>query len=192
MRKYRKIIELLRLLPLFLLLHGCGPDKQTQPGDTSTKQEEETSTSWLKEFYMKAIDTTLFNTESFNIIFYKELTDTSSYCLIEISDQLCSTTFLATQVNRRNRQISQVEERCDGDYSNPVYTFSTYRLDSTTNTIQTTEVNETANKEYLVTEEEEKRFREGYDMQNAKTSSDSIVMIRKVLPDGRISERQQE
>jgi len=192
MKRYQFLPHLLLIgLPLcMLVLNSCGgPDKEA--GLTESKDLQKStaaSTGWLKEMYSTIIDSTIFNTESLQIVYFRQLNDSASYCLFQLSDQTCSSTFLATQVNRKNKQVTQVEENCDGDFSQPEYSYSDYRYDTLSHTFITTEYKEMANPEYLIVENGNKRFREGYDMDNAKTTLDSMVLIRKVLPDGKISE----
>ncbi len=130
----------------------------------------------------------MFNTESMQVVYFRQLNDSASYCIFQLSDETCSSTFLATQVNRKNSQIRQVEENCDGDFSQPEYSWSAYRYDTVSHTFITTEYVEKAKPEFLIEENGNKRFREGYDMDNATTTTDSMTISRKVLPDGRISE----
>ena len=178
------------MLLVLLLFNSCSePDKGAViPASDDNQQAPAASTVWLKEMYSKIIDSTVYNTESLQVVYFRQLNDSASYCLFQLSDPTCSSTFLATQVNRKNHQISQVEENCDGDFSQPEYSYSEYRLDTLSHTFVTTEYKETAKPEYLIVENGNKRFREGYDMDNAKTTLDSMVLIRKVLPNGRISE----
>jgi hypothetical protein len=172
-----------------LFFTACNePDSKAAEAESTPAGNEKESTQWLVSLYTKAIDSNLFNTESLRVIYYNRLNDSTSYCLFQLSDELCTSTFLATQVNKANKQIRQIEESCDGDYSNPVYTYSQYRFDSITHTFSTTEIVETAKPEFVTEENGEKRFRDGFTLENAKTTTDSMVVIRKVLPDGRISE----
>lgn len=175
---------------LLFTLWGCDqPDKTaTTNSDSSTLPVLPASTEWLKTLYTKTIDSNLFNTESLTVIYFTQLNDSTSYCLFQLTDELCTSTFLATQVNRNNKQVRQVEENCDGDFSQPEYAYSNFRFDTLSHTFTTTEYVETANPEFLINENGEKRFRDGYNMDNATTTKDSMALVRKVLPDGQISE----
>src|SRR5687768_8738241 len=186
---HRKPCFLIAILFAVFIFLGCQqPDKAATTKTDSTSLISQPSTEWLKTLYTKTLDPNLFNTDSITIVHYTELSDSISYCIFSLKDELCTSSFLATQVNRRNKQISQIEESCDGDYSNPVYTYSQFRFDPSSNTTVTTEYVETAKPEFVIEENGEKRFREGYTLENAKTTLDSMVVIRKVLPDGKISE----
>ena len=185
------VILLISITSLFsFALWSCDqPDKTaTTNTESSTLPAQPASTEWLKTLYTKTIDSNLFNTKSLRVLYFNQLNDTTSYCLFQLNDELCVSTFLATQVNRTNKQIRQIEENCDGEYSNPVYTYSVYRFDSSSHTFITKEFVETANTEFIIEENGEKRFREGFSMENSKTSTDSMVVVRKILPDGRITE----
>ena len=184
-----RIFYVTSLAILFLTILSCNePDKSATTTTDSTLTTAPVSTEWLRTLYVNTIDSNLFNTESLQIVYFKQLNDSTTYCLFQMNDELCSSTFLATQVNRKNKQVRQVEEDCDGDFSQPEYSYSDYKYDTLSNTFVTTEYKETAKPEYLIVENGNKRFREGYDMDNAKTTLDSMVVTRKVLPNGMISE----
>ena len=184
-----RIFCITSLAILFLTILSCNqPDKSATTTSDSTLTAGPVSTEWLRTLYVNTIDSNLFNTQSLQIVYFKQLNDSTTYCLFQMNDELCSSTFLATQVNRKNKQVRQVEEDCDGDFSQPEYSYSDYKYDTLSNTFITTEYKETAKPEYLIVENGNKRFREGYDMDNAKTTLDSMVVTRKVLPTGMISE----
>ncbi len=178
------------LMFLFFAIGSCDQADQNASGTNtdSTLPAQPASTQWLVSLYSKAIDTTIFNTENLHVTYFRQLNDSATYCLFQISDELCAYTFLATQVNRKNKEIRQIEENCDGDFSQPEYTYSDYRFDSSSNTFTTTEYKETAKPEFLIEENGNKRFKEGYNMENAKTTTDSMVVVRRVRADGKISE----
>src|SRR5688500_9314343 len=120
------------LIPVLLLLNSCGgPDKEAAPSEpASSSNTAAASTEWLKEVYSAIIDSTMFNTESMKVVYFRQLNDSASYCLFELNDETCSSTFLATQVHRKNKQVRQVEEDCDGDFSQPEYSYSDHRYDT--------------------------------------------------------------
>ena len=191
MKNFQQLAVILRnifLLTSLLLFNKCAaPDKERPAGETNTV-EPPPSTEWVRDMYKKLIDPTLFNTESLQVTYFRQLNDSASYCILQLQDALCTTTFLATQVNKKNKQIGQLEENCDGDLSQPEYTWSTYRYDSLRHTFITTEYVESAKPEFLIEENGEKRFREGYNFDNAKTTIDSMRITRNVLPNGLIKE----
>ena len=177
---------LLMLAGVSIFSNCAGPDKESP--DQVNSKEEAPSTEWLRTMYMKLIDSTLFNTESLRVVHFSQLNDSASYCILQLQDEMCTTTFLATQINKNNKQIGQLDENCDGDLSQPEYTWSTYQYDSLRHTFITTEFVESAKPEYLTEENGEKRFKDGYNFDNAKTTIDSMRITRTVLPDGTIKE----
>ena len=187
-QQHPELCRIILLLTIVLLFNNCaGPDKERDDQEPSPTQPS-ASTEWLKEMYAKLIDPALFNTESLKVIHFSQLNDSASYCILQVQDAMCTTTFLATQINKKNKQIGQLDENCDGDLLQPQYTWSTYRYDSLTHTFVTTEYVESAKPEFLIEENGEKRFREGYNFNNASTTTDSMRITRTVSPDGRIKE----
>ncbi len=184
-----RLIRIHMMMICLLYSWSCNqPDKAAVVNIDSTATNQAASTEWLKTLYSKSIDSNLFNTESLQVVYYRELNDSVSYCIFQMTDELCLTTFLATQVNRHNKQIRQLEENCDGDFSQPEYTYSEFRFDSSAHIFTTTEYVEKANREFLINVNGEKRFKDGYNMDNASTTKDSMAVVRKVMPDGSINE----
>src|SRR5215204_3322483 len=80
---------------------------------------------WLKNLYEINNDEFLNNAIP-EIIYFKRISDSISYCLYEVSDGVCLITFLATQKNKKHYKKLKVGNQCDADFSQPSYSYTEY------------------------------------------------------------------
>src|SRR5215813_902785 len=71
---------------------------------------------WTKNLY-EVRSTEFRNRAVPMIIFFRKLSDTTSYCVYEVNDGLCQITFVATQRNRRDYKRVKIANICDADFS---------------------------------------------------------------------------
>jgi hypothetical protein len=142
-------------------------------------------TSWMAQLYLGSKDT-LMSDGRFTVIFKRQLNDSISYCLFNLSGGTCGRTYLASQVSRRHRQLEEVAEGCDSDLGDPFSRYAEYVHDSTQHIITTTTYEERAKPEFL---DKNGNFKDGYNMDNAGTIEDTLVAVRKVMPSGVIVTR---
>ena len=147
---------------------GVGPAKDTIP-------------IWTKNLY--EVHSTEFRNRAVPvIIFFKKLSDTTSYCVYEVNDGVCQITFVATQRNRRDFKRAKIGNICDADFSLPTYAYTIYKHDSLNRTIRSIDHVQKAKEKYLVKDEKGERFKQGYNLDNVETlkySTTSTVIINK-------------
>jgi hypothetical protein len=139
--------------------------------------------AWVKKLYEKN------SLESMNsaipeIIFFQKLSGSTSYCLYMVDDGNCRYTFVATQKKRRKFKLAKIGNECDQDFSNPVYSYTTFEHHKTNNQIVMTTITEKAKAKYLVKDQNTMRFREGYNMENAGTIKNNTIKTIEVLYTG--------
>lgn len=136
---------------------------------------------WTKNLY--EVHSTEFRNRAVPvIIFFRKLSDTSSYCVYEVNDGLCQLTFVATQRNRRDFKRVKIGNICDADFSLPTYAYTIYKHDSLNRTIRSIEHVQKAKDKYLVKDEKGERFKQGYNLDNVETvkySTTSTVIVNK-------------
>lgn len=138
--------------------------------------------AWLKALYEKEIrDTvTYWNTKSL-VIYFHQLTDSTSYCIYEIQDNVSSRKMLATQRNQKLYKEMAIGVESDIDYSWTYYSYTTYEFDSSNLHFTSIEHNIQAKPEYLKKDKTGiERFKDGYDLENVKTNEDSVVTRIKI------------
>jgi hypothetical protein len=121
------------------------------------------------------------------IIFFKKLSDTTSYCVYEVNDGLCQLTFVATQRNRRDFKRAKIGNICDADFSLPIYTYTIYKHDSLNRIIRSIEHVQKAKDKYLVKDEKGERFKQGYNLDNVETIKYSTTSTVVVSKDGNLT-----
>jgi hypothetical protein len=143
---------------------------------------------WTKNLY-EVHSTEFRNRAAPVIIFFRKLSDTTSYCVYEVNDGLCQMTFVATQRNRRDFKRVKIGNICDADFSFPTYSYTIYKHDSLNRTIRSIEHLQKAKDKYLVKDEKGERFKQGYNLDNVETlkySTTSTVVVNK---DGNLTVR---
>ena len=140
---------------------------------------------WLKNLY--EIDNDEFINDAIpEIIFFKQISDTISYCLYEVNDGVCQRTYVSTQKNHKHYKKLKVGNQCDADFSQPSYSYTDYEHDSATRSIKMTTCVEKAKAKYLVKEGNFVRFKDGYDFESAETIHYSMINKIKISPGGNI------
>ena len=84
--------------------------------------------AWVKNLY-ETDNKNFLNNAIPSIIFFKQLTDSTSYCLYDMDDGVCLMTFVATQKNRQHYKSYKLQNECDADFSLPEYSHTNYKRD---------------------------------------------------------------
>jgi hypothetical protein len=134
----------------------------------SIKSKTDSIPLWVRQIYNE-IDTSEFPNENKGVVFFKQLTDTSSFCLYTISTGTCFRTYLVTQRNRKTFQQFNIQEECDEELSEPEYSTYNYSLDSIRNTITVIFDTLKANAKFLRRKGTFTKFKTGFDMDNSET-----------------------
>jgi hypothetical protein len=116
------------------------------------------------------------------VVYFKKLTDTTSYCVYEVNDGVCQMTFVATQRNRKDFKRIKIGNICDADFSLPTYMYTIYKHDSLNRVIRSIDHVQKAKDKYLVKDDKGERFKQGYNLDNVETlkhSATSTVIINK-------------
>src|SRR4029077_19223863 len=92
---------------------------------------------WLKNLY-EINGGEFLNDAIPEIIYFKQISDSISYCLYEVSDGVCLITFVATQKNKKHYKKLRAGDQCDADFSQPSYSYTDYKHDSVTRSIKMT------------------------------------------------------
>jgi hypothetical protein len=145
--------------------------------------------AWLKNLYEKNAEKLTAKYRK-QLQYYKQLSDSISFCLFWIHDgvhdDVCSFTWLATQKNQKDFRQAEIAHNCDADLSFPSYAYKLATYDSTTLTFRCTDYTETAEPEYIVRDSTGLHFKEGFSMDNTELRKDSVVHEMKVLSSGEI------
>jgi hypothetical protein len=149
--------------------------------DPSAIAAKDTIPIWTKNLY--EVRSTEFRNRAVPvIIFFKKLSDTTSYCVYEVNDGVCQLTFLATQRNRKDFKRLKIGNICDADFSSPIYSYTIYKHDSANRTIRSIEHVQKAKDKYVVKDQKGDRFKQGYNLDNVETlkySTSSTVVVNK-------------
>ena len=121
------------------------------------------------------------------IIFFKKLSDTTSYCVYEVNDGVCQLTFVATQRNRKDYKRAKIGNICDADFALPMYSYTIYKHDSLNRTIRSVEHVQKAKDKYLVKDEKGERFKQGYNLDNVETIKYTTTSTVVVSKDGNLT-----
>ena len=174
---FTTIMKSCLLLLLFLI-------SQNSNSQNSIKQENGIP-DWVKKIY--EIDNEEFLNDAIpSVIFFNQLSDSTSYCLFEVSDGVCLITFVATQKNKKHFKKFKIGNECDADFSKPEYSWADYEHDTTRQIIKSTNHIEKAKSKFLINESNGIRFKEGYDLETAETIKYSIISIITIRRTGNI------
>lgn len=136
---------------------------------------------WTKTLY-EVHSTEFRNRAAPMVIFFRKLSDTTSYCVYEVNDGVCQITFVATQRNRKDFKRAKIGNICDADFSIPTYSYTIYKHDSLNRVIRSIDHVQKAKEKYLVKDEKGERFKQGYNLDNVETlkyTTSSTVIINK-------------
>jgi hypothetical protein len=111
------------ILPAFFFFYSFNTNKYLDKIDNSilfiipdVKIKVDSFPVWVKNLYEINNDEFL-NDAIPEIIYFKRLSDSISYCLYEVSDGVCLITFVATQKNKNHYKKLKVGNQCDADFS---------------------------------------------------------------------------
>src|SRR5580765_5095907 len=156
----------------FTNLTAAGPAKDTVP-------------IWTKNLY-EVRGTEFRNRAVPVIIYFKKLSDTTSYCVYEVNDGVCQMTFVATQRNRKDFKRIKIGNICDADFSLPTYTYTIYKHDSLNRVIKSIDHLQKAKDKYLVKDDKGERFKQGYNLDNVETLKYSTTSTVTIYKDGNL------
>lgn len=186
-----KLLALI-ILPVFFLAYSYKTGMHSNKGDDnilitipSTKINIDSFPVWLKNLY-EVNNNEFLNDAIPELIYFKRVSDSISYCLYEVSDGVCQITFIATQKNKQHYKKLKVGNQCDADFSQPSYSYTEYEHDSLTRSIKMTTYVEKAKAKYLVKEGNLLRFKDGYDFESAERIHYSIVKKIRISSGGNI------
>ena len=113
------------ILPIFLFFHSFNTGKHLDKTDNrifliipGAKIKIDSFPAWVKKLY-ELNNGQFLNDAIPEIIYFKRLSDSTSYCLYEVSDGVCLITFVATQKNKNHYKKLKVGDECDADFSQP-------------------------------------------------------------------------
>ena len=172
------------ILPVLLIFYSLNTSKHSNKtnaniliGSPVSKRRMDSFPVWLKNLYEIDNDEFLNNAIP-EIIYFKQISDSISYCLYDVNDGTCQITFVATQKNQKHYKKFKVGNQCDGDFSQPSYSYTDFEHDSVTRSIKMTTYVEKVKAKYLVKEGNFVRIKEGYDFESAETIH--YTMIKKI------------
>lgn len=180
------------ILPAFFVFYSFNTSKHLDKTDNrilvmmpGAKIKVDSFPVWVKNLY-EINNGEFLNDPIPEIIYFKRLSDSTSYCLYEVNDGVCLITFVATQKNKKHYKKLKVGDECDADFSQPSYSYTEYEHDSLTRNIKMTTYVEKAKAKYLVKDGNFERFKEGYNFENVETIHYSMIKKIKVSPSGNI------
>jgi len=163
------------ILVCLLLIPGRSDAKPTQ-------LDHDSIPVWIRQIYEVKNDSEFLNSAVPVVTFYKRLSDSTSYCLYEVDDGVCHTTFVATQKNKKKFKRSKIGNECDEDFANPQYSSTSFEHDPIKRSIVVTTDVEKAKEKYLA----EGVFKPGYDMENAETINYTLTKTISISLSGNL------
>lgn len=158
--------------------YSLGNRKNLIEKANNTKTEDSSLQSfpeWLKKLYPDTVPVDYaYYMMMQEIISFKRLNDSVTYCIYETNDGLCGLTFLATQVAYKEKQKVEIAGACDHDQSIPYYTWNEYKMINDT-TFRSIEYTDFIPEKYLDKngEIEEGKYYEDYELERET----SFIMI---------------
>ena len=112
-------IPILIILPVFLMLYPFNRSNHLNKTNANIifsasgfKIKMDSFPVWLKNLY--EIDNDEFLNDAIpEIIYFKQISDSISYCLFEVNDGTCQITFVATQKNQKHYKKVKIGNQCD-------------------------------------------------------------------------------
>jgi hypothetical protein len=180
------IIILIHILVLPYNFNNLAKDVQASPqqnlvGDTRT----DSIPLWVKQLY-ETKNSAYLNDAIPSVTFFKKFSDSISYCIYDFNNGVCQITFVATQKNRQKYKLFEIGNECDQDFANPEYSSTSYEHNPVKASFVVTTDMEKAKPQYLVKDKTGTIFKEGYDMENAETTSHSIIKSVQITQSGNI------
>ena len=157
--------------------------EEGRKGNRQIAGEKTVIPNWVVQLYKDS--GSLYEKTGYELVYFKKINDSISYCIYNVFSGTCGVSYLATQVNQRPLENLQVSEGCDADLSIPSYSYSDYSLDSSRYVIITTEYSEEAKKEFLT--DDGRSYKQGFDDENSEKIRDTIKTIRKIEPSGKVT-----
>ena len=130
----------------------------------------------------------MFAPKSVNIIFFRQLNDSASYCIYTANNGVCLLHYLATQKYRKPYSEIQFADKCEEDVSSISFTSTYFHLDSLSNIIISIRTTATATDQCVTNDGQFKRFKAGYTRKNAAMTKDVTVKEIKISDAGLIEE----
>ena len=130
----------------------------------------------------------IYAPKAMKVIFFKQLSDSISYCIYIADNGICKLYFLATQRNRQRFTNEQIADNCRADISSLQYVTTSYQLDSLANTVTSKHLSETAMDNFVTNDGQFKRFKPGYNRNNAAMIRDSSFKLIKITDRGSLEE----
>ena len=154
-----------------------------------TLNSNDTIPSWVRQLY--TVDTTEDGYPKTKIIFFKKLTDSTSYAIVEYHSGTGVSTSVATQKKRQDFKNMHVGREQDSEPSDPIYSTVTYRHDSLHKTIFVTIDDEIAKSKFTIKKNGVLAFKDGYSMDNVETYHRITKKTLEILRSGDIKILQQ-
>lgn len=130
----------------------------------------------------------MFAPKAVELVFYKQMNDSVSYCIYRADNGVCMLYYLATQKNRKRFTESQIANKCTPENSSITFTSSSFQLDSISNVIVVINETETASDQYIVNDGQFKRFKPGFNRTNAVIEKTETKKQLKIDDSGVVEE----
>ncbi len=130
----------------------------------------------------------MFAPKAVELVFFRQLNDSASYCIYKADNGICVLYYLATQKNRKHFAEEQIGNECVPENSSISFTSSSFRLDSVTNTITVLQQTETASDQFIINDGQFKRFKPGFSRTNSVMERTEKLKKLRVLEDSVIEE----
>lgn len=130
----------------------------------------------------------MFAPKAVEMIFFRQLNDSASYCIYKADNGICVLYYLATQKNRKHFAEEQIASQCTPDNSSISFTTSSFRMDTVSNTITVLQQTETASNQFIINDGQFKRFKPGFNRTNSVMEKTEKVKEIRVLADGVMEE----
>ncbi|HEY1869471.1 MAG TPA: hypothetical protein VGG71_00365 [Chitinophagaceae bacterium] len=160
-------------------------DPKTIHTHYSSKNETDSIPFWVMKLY-EISDTSESHYRDKKVIYFKRLTDSTSYAIVEEYTGTGASTFVATQKRRKDFKNMDIAQEMDSESSDPTYRIITYLHDSLHANIFVTIDDEIAKSKFTVKRNGVLTFKNGFDMDNAETYHLIKKQTLKVLRSGEI------
>jgi len=160
----------------------CWDDEICDEKEESNKIINNTYPKWLIELYESDID--LPNDQmTQKIVDFKQVNDSVTFSIQELSTGTCLTSFLTTQIHNIETEELEISDECDHDLSQPKYSWKIFKFKESL-IIQTTEYTEYVHDSLI---DSDGFMKDGYDFIEVDTKIDSIISTYKITDKGKIT-----
>jgi hypothetical protein len=160
-------------------------DPKTIYTPEDSKNQTDSIPSWVRQLY-ETSDTSENYYRVEKVIYFKKLTDSTSYAIVEVNSGTGAYSFVATQKRKKDFKNMDIAQEMDSESSDPIYRIITYLHDSLHANIFVTIDDEIAKSKFTVKRNGILTFKNGYDMDNAETYHLIKKQTLKVLRSGEI------